>query len=521
METVVAIKLNETTIKQEILDIGGVHDEVEPVVPIKLEEGATIKREILDITEIYNDLSPIEEEYYLGDNKGFRDMGTSRRTLSVANSAVFVCHHCGCEGKSLEDMRRHMRRHRGLSVGDKVSRVEEVKRDTSMCRGQGEASRPKDVKRGHNGEKPFACDQCDYRAYKLSYMTKHIRIHTGEKPFLCDQCDYRASQLSHLKVHKRTHSGVKPFSCDQCDYTASRSTNLARHKRIHTGEKPFLCDQCDYRASQSSHLKVHKRTHSGVKQFSCDQCDYTASRLGTLTRHKRIHTGTTRWPPPPAEEFSEFCGTMKTNVFMAAFGHKRRIESPSPPQPQVEGVRMRRGEGPVAATPSRPRLTGDARGPRRRAGRGETDRIREVSRSRGTHAAARRAFLEVVRLPRGPCLHHPGLNSAEGGIGGWESLPSPNDPDTDGTFFGGRLRPATSATPGPQEDPDVTISRRREKQPLRYKSTVKHLRGKVMSEAVIIAECKPCIKVKYESHPEETHQEVGKTGQTVDMMICT
>ncbi|KAL1115408.1 hypothetical protein AAG570_007438 [Ranatra chinensis] len=106
METVVAIKLGETTIKQEILDIGEVHDEVEPVVPIKLEEGATIKQ-------------------------GFRDMGASRRTLSVANSAVFVCHHCGCEGKSLEDMRRHMRRHRGLSVGDQVSRVEEVKRDTS------------------------------------------------------------------------------------------------------------------------------------------------------------------------------------------------------------------------------------------------------------------------------------------------------------------------------------------------------------------------------------------------------
>ncbi|KAL1139577.1 hypothetical protein AAG570_006559 [Ranatra chinensis] len=34
--------------------------------------------------------------------------------------------------------------------------------------------------------------------------------------------------------------------------------------------------------------------------------------------------------------------------------------------------------------------------------------------------------------PRGPCLQHPGLNSAEGGIGGWESLPSPNDPGIDG-----------------------------------------------------------------------------------------
>ncbi|KAL1140035.1 hypothetical protein AAG570_007012 [Ranatra chinensis] len=39
---------------------------------------------------------------------------------------------------------------------------------------------------------------------------------------------------------------------------------------------------------------------------------------------------------------------------------------------------------------------------------------------------------EVIRLHRVRCLHHPGLNSAEGGIGGWESLPSPNDPGTVG-----------------------------------------------------------------------------------------
>ncbi|KAL1141032.1 hypothetical protein AAG570_000958 [Ranatra chinensis] len=49
-----------------------------------------------------------------------------------------------------------------------------------------------------------------------------------------------------------------------------------------------------------------------------------------------------------------------------------------------------------------------------------------------TWLARRQSALEVVRLHRGPCLHHPGLNSVEGGIGGWERLPSPNDPGTDG-----------------------------------------------------------------------------------------
>ncbi|KAL1115937.1 hypothetical protein AAG570_005432 [Ranatra chinensis] len=65
-------------------------------------------------------------------------------------------------------------------------------------------------------------------------------------------------------------------------------------------------------------------------------------------------------------------------------------------------------------------------------GRSGACRLVPSDRPRGTHAAAQRAFVEVVRLHRGPCLQHPGLNSAEGGIGGWESLPSPNDPGIDG-----------------------------------------------------------------------------------------
>ncbi|KAL1138334.1 hypothetical protein AAG570_008398 [Ranatra chinensis] len=53
-------------------------------------------------------------------------------------------------------------------------------------------------------------------------------------------------------------------------------------------------------------------------------------------------------------------------------------------------------------------------------GRSGACRWVQSDRPRGTHAAAQRAFV------------HPGLNSAEGGIGGWESLPNPNDPGIDG-----------------------------------------------------------------------------------------
>ncbi|KAL1115403.1 hypothetical protein AAG570_007433 [Ranatra chinensis] len=118
---------------------------METVVAIKLDE-TTIKQEILDITEIYDDLSPIKDEHCSDDDAGFRDLDASSKTISVAYTGVFVCHHCGSEGKSFEDMRRHMRRHRGLSVGDQVSRVEEVRRDTSMCRGLGEATKFSNLK---------------------------------------------------------------------------------------------------------------------------------------------------------------------------------------------------------------------------------------------------------------------------------------------------------------------------------------------------------------------------------------
>ncbi|KAL1115376.1 hypothetical protein AAG570_007406 [Ranatra chinensis] len=350
VELAAPIKLDEAVFKQEILAIGEVHNQVEHVDPIKLEEGATIKQEILDIREIYDDHAPIKDEHCSDDDTdarlwdelqergqgdggkrrrrgiiegriGFRDLDASSKTISVAYTGVFVCHHCGCKRKSLEDMRGHMRRHRGLSVGDQVSRVEEVRRDTSMCRGLGEATKFSNLKmskmvntgkklfscdqcnyrtshlgtlkihkRVHTGEKPFSCDQCDYKARCLSTLTRHKRIHNGEKPFSCDQCVYTASQSSYLKIHKRVHTGEKPFFCDQCNYRASHLGYLKSHKRVHTGEKPFLCDQCNYRAGQLSCLKNHKRTHTGEKPFSCDQCDYTASRLATLTRHKRIHT---------------------------------------------------------------------------------------------------------------------------------------------------------------------------------------------------------------------------------------
>ena len=148
-------------------------------------------------------------------------------------------------------------------------------------------------KRTHSGERPYACDECDYRCAAKGNLTVHKRIHSGERPFACDECDFLSAQFGHLTEHKRIHSGERPFSCDQCNFRCAQSGHLTEHKRIHSVhvDRPFACDVCDRRCTRRNDLTRHKLTHSNKRLYACDQCDYQCTRRKDLTVHIRLNFG--------------------------------------------------------------------------------------------------------------------------------------------------------------------------------------------------------------------------------------
>ena len=67
------------------------------------------------------------------------------------------------------------------------------------------------------GDNPFVCpyESCPSAFKTSSDLKRHARMHTGEKPFACEFCDYKCAIKCESFI---PYQQFKPFSYEFCDY---------------------------------------------------------------------------------------------------------------------------------------------------------------------------------------------------------------------------------------------------------------------------------------------------------------
>ena len=189
----------------------------------------------------------------------------------------------------------------------------------------------------HTGEKPFACNICNFKSTRSSSLTKHVKSHgitndlsstqeavkpkihekevRNNVPIDCNNgVDKESNQLGDQILNSSKYekskcqkaileqlSSLEPVSLEKPNELNRKSINSPEKMAMLPDQtntpidtnigKKYGCKYCDKKFTHAGSAKTHERIHTGEKPYGCSYCEKKFTTSTTAKTHERIHTG--------------------------------------------------------------------------------------------------------------------------------------------------------------------------------------------------------------------------------------
>lgn len=174
------------------------------------------------------------------------------------------------------------------------------------------SSKKKSSRKEIDEDNDHFCPVCDKYFTEARKVKTHVeRIHLKKKNFACDLCEYTAYKkydvfLHFQNVHKPKDQIENKSTCPECGMSFLTNSKLNMHiQRKHQKNKRFGCDICGIFMTTLNEMRIHVKTHLSKdlrESYKCEFCEAVFYSKGSLKNHKDVKHGMSK------HDFICFCG---------------------------------------------------------------------------------------------------------------------------------------------------------------------------------------------------------------------